>query len=900
MKLKTDTTEGNEAIGLSIDFSNGDTGSEIIIENNQLLSSKNGLLKYDGFIAGVTARVLIDSGASNNFIDESFANQHNIETELISRHNASRVKLANGEVVRIHKKTKVLHVDIINHRSSTEFIVMKLNGYDAILGMPWLITENPKIDWLKKEVLFEGNKTTEVIAPKSEQVSKVQNVHLINEYNGETKLLSDSTDSIYLGYVKFLDEPPCIGTKCFSLDSSNEKTASSVFSTSTDADAARVVEEYKDVFPEELPEGLPPKRNIDHRIIIEKGQKPPSRTPYRMSPKELEELKKQLDELLQKGFIRPSQSPFGAPVLFVKKKSGEMRLCVDYRALNAITVKNRYPLPRVEDLIDQLKGAKIFSKIDLRSGYHQIRIDKDDVHKTAFRTRYGHFEFMVLPFGLTNAPATFMDLMQQLFHQHLDRFVIIYLDDILVYSKSIENHHKHLRIVLNTLRKNRLYAKLSKCCLYQDSVSFLGHVVSSKGVEMEQEKIKAIQEWPTPKTVKDIKSFLGLAGFYRRFIRNFSKISAPMTALLKKDVKFDWSEKHETAFQELKHAITNAPILANPDPNFPFTVITDSSGFAIGAALCQDDGKGSRPIAYMSKKLLPAEMNYPTHERELLAIICALKEWRHYLFGSHFTVLTDHRPLQYLNSQPNLSARQTRWSEFLQQFDFTIQYQQGKSNVVADALSRRSDHKDQNSNEENMAISEVKVDNLIEKIKQSYEYDEQCIQLLKKEDERSKQGVKLDCNGLLYKEMKLYHEPTKSFILSELHDSPLSGHIGTAKTIELVKRQFYWPNMDKEIKNYVQSCIKCQSNKASNRHSQGLLQALPVPQEPWEQVTMDLITQLPRTRRKNDAIVVFVDKLTKMTHLVPTHTYKCFRSTISTNILQRNYSITRFTKINCQ
>jgi len=277
----------------------------------------------------------------------------------------------------------------------------------------------------------------------------------------------------------------------------------------------------------------------------------------------------------------------------------------------------------------------------------------------------------------------------------------------------------------------------------------------------------------------------------------------------------------------------------------------------------------------MSKKLLPAEMNYPTHERELLAIVCALKEWRHYLFGNHFTVFTDHRPLQHIQNQPHLSARQTRWSEFLQQFDFTIEYQQGKSNVVADALSRRSDHKVEQS-EVNLTVAEIKVDDIESKIKKFYECDQVCVQLLKDSTERDKLNIKLDeANGLLYKDDRLYvpdHEPTKSFILSESHDSPLSGHVGTAKTIELVKRLFYWPKMDKEIKCYVQSCEKCQSNKASNRHPQGLLQTLPVPQEPWEQVTMDLITQLPNTKKKNDAIVVFVDKLTKMTHLVPTKT----------------------------
>jgi len=713
---KTNTTEGKKTKGLPVDRINGDTGT---IENNQLSSSKTGLLKYDGFIAGVNASILIDCGASNNFINEAFVNRHKIRTEPICRNDDSRVKLANGEIIRIQRKSSAVDIEVLNYRSSTEFIVMKLSGYDAILGMPWLITVNPNIDWRNRRVLFKSNRTKKVPAPQREQVSKVQSFHIMNESNGETKqdfapqreqvskvqyshlnndyngetkkqrqlMLSNcrnidklnsmnySTEKVevYLGFIRPLNEE-FSSTDCFSTELVNEKADSVALSP----DAAKLVKEYADVFPDELPDELPPKRNVDHRIIIEPGQKPPSRAPYRMSPKELEELKKQFDELLQKGLIKPSQSPFGAPVLFVKKKSGEMRLCVDYRALNEITVKNKYPLPRVEDLIDQLKGAKVFSKIDLRSGYHQIRIDEKDVEKTAFRTRYGHFEFLVLPFGLTNAPATFMDLMQQIFHENLDVFVIIYLDDILIYSKTMKEHHKHLRVVLDVLRKHKLYAKLSKCHLYQDKVSFLGHVVSAEGVEMEPEKVKAIRDWPVPKTQKDIRSFLGLAGFYRRFIKNFSKISAPMTALLKKDAHFEVGEKQELAFKELKAAISSAPILANPDPELPFTVVTDSSGFAIGAALCQNDGTGSRPVAFMSKKLLPAEMNYPTHERELLAIVCALKEWRHYLFGNHFTVLTDHRPLQHIQNQPHLSAGQTRWSEFLQQFDFTMSINKGR------------------------------------------------------------------------------------------------------------------------------------------------------------------------------------------------------------------------------
>lgn len=352
----------------------------------------------------------------------------------------------------------------------------------------------------------------------------------------------------------------------------------------------RILEDFKDVFPDKLPIGLPPQRDVDHEIILFPGVKPPSRAPYRMSVKELEELKKQLDENLKHGFIRPSRSPFGSPVLFVKKKDGSMRLCVDYRALNKITVKNKYPLPLISDLLDQLQGAKIFSKIDLRSGYHQIRIAENDISKTAFRTRYGHFEFLVLPFGLTNAPATFMHLIQKIFHSYLDRFVVVYLDDILVYSRSRDEHEEHLRTVLQVLRENKLYAKLNKCAFYRTEIEFLGHVISADGVYMEKNKMQDIKGWPQPKSVHEVRSFLGLAGFYRKFIKNFSQISSAMTDLLKKDSKFKWTERHQEAFESLKKAVSSAPVLIIPDPKLPFVVSTDASGYAIGATLSQDQG----------------------------------------------------------------------------------------------------------------------------------------------------------------------------------------------------------------------------------------------------------------------------------------------------------------------
>ena len=480
-----------------------------------------------------------------------------------------------------------------------------------------------------------------------------------------------------------------------------------------------IVHEYRDVFPDDLPHHLPPRRDVDHRIELLPGSTPPSRSAYRLSSTEMDELKKQLQELTEQGFIQPSKSPYGAPVLFVKKKDGTMRMCIDYRALNKITIKNRYPLPRIDELLDRLHGARYFSKFDLRSGYYQVRIHPDDVNKTAFRTRYGHYEFLVMPFGLTNAPATFMHLMQSIFRPYLDSFVIVFLDDILVYSKTETDHAKHVRLVLDRLREHKLYAKLSKCEFFKQSIDFLGHVISHAGLDMEPTKVKAVQDWPAPKSVTELRSFLGLAGYYRKFVRHFSHICSPLTELLHKDTSWTWTQQHQTAFDNLKRAVSTAPTLALPDETLPFVIRTDASGFAVGGELLQNQGHGLQPIAYMSKKMLPAEKNYPVHEQELLAIIVALREWRHYIYGKEFKVITDHQSLRYLQTQPNLSQRQMRWVEFLQQFQpFPIEYQPGKGNVVADALSRRADHA-----LTALYSSSISTDDLLSTIKAGYQQD---------------------------------------------------------------------------------------------------------------------------------------------------------------------------------
>ncbi|GMH05046.1 hypothetical protein Nepgr_006886 [Nepenthes gracilis] len=345
-----------------------------------------------------------------------------------------------------------------------------------------------------------------------------------------------------------------------------------------------------------------------------------------------------------------------------------MRLCVDYRELNKITTKNKYPLPRINDLLDQLQGACVFLKIDLRSGYHQLRIRKEDIAKTAFWTRYGYYEFVVMPFRLTNAPAVFMDLMNRIFNHTLGKFVIVFINDILVYSKSHEEHEVHLRTTLQILREHQLFAKLKKCEFWLEEVGFLGHVISKEGIFVDPKKVEAVVNWNRPTSVTEVRSFLGLAGYYRRFVENFSQIALPLTQLTKKDARFEWTKDCEESFQTLKDRLTSAPVLTIPNESGELIVYCDASKIGLGCVLMQH----GRIIAYGSRQLKDHEKNYPTHDLELAAVVFALKIWRHYLYGERFLVYSDHKSLKYLFSQNELKMRQRRWIEFLKDYDCEI------------------------------------------------------------------------------------------------------------------------------------------------------------------------------------------------------------------------------------
>ncbi|GBG66570.1 hypothetical protein CBR_g64842 [Chara braunii] len=609
--------------------------------------------------------------------------------------------------------------------------------------------------------------------------------------------------------------------------------------------------------------------NRGSEIEIIEGSAPPKGCVYRMGQGELEELRRQIDDMIDRGWIRPSESEFGAPVLFVPKKGDKLRMCIGYHGLSRITRKNAYPLPRIDDLLDAAGGCKVFSKIDLKSGYHQIEVDPSDQHKTAFKTRDGLYEFIVMPFGLTNAPATFQSLMDKVLRHQLNRFVVVYFDDILIFSKSMEEHVKHLEEVLQVLKDDQLHLNLEKSEFGRDSVIYLGHRLSASGLEPEATKVEVIRNWPQPANVRELRSLLGLASYYRKFVPKFSVIAHPLSRLTSKNVAYAWCEKCETAFQALKEVLVSPPVLRIADPNLTFVVTTDASQFGIGAVLQQDDGDGLRPLKYYSKRMPSHKVATSTYMRELYALREAFTHWKHYLLGRHFKVYSDHQTLQWIKTQTDLSPTLTRWLHDIDVFNFELKHKKGCYNRVADALSRHPQYL--TCLVDSYDLRRKLKEDLVEHTAKDPDLTPILEQL--KADPNSQPDFH-ECEGLVFRRYGKFdhlcvpnHAPLRTHFLDLAHGR--SGHFGFEKTYGSLLQQFDWPGIKGSAQKFIVECKVCQRIKVHRHKPYGLLRPLPIPNGPGESISIDFTNMGKVSEAGNSQVMVTVDRFSKFLNLIP-------------------------------
>ena len=620
-------------------------------------------------------------------------------------------------------------------------------------------------------------------------------------------------------------------------------------------------------------------KECPHQIELT-GDPPPPARPYRVPQAQEAALREQLDKLLEANIIRPSSSPFQSPVVLVKKRDNSLRLCVDYRKLNKVSRNLIFPLPLIQDTLDRLGKSKLYSVLDLNQGFFQLQIHDDDIPKTAFTTPLGNFEFLRLPMGLKSSPASFQRAMNSIFSDILQSQLLVYLDDLIIHSCDFDQHLERLRNVLARLQFYNLKIKPKKCKFAQEKTEYLGHIISSDGIEPDKANIEKVANYPVPKTIKNVRAFLGIAGFYRRHIKDFAKIAAPLHGLIRKDNRFCWRTEHQNAFETLKNALITYPILAFPDFDKPFLLSTDASDVAIGAVLSQPYENGDRPVAYGSRVLNAAEKKYSCVERELLAIVHFLKTFRHFLWGRKFTIYTDHKPLQYLINHKDPSSRLMRWNLTMQDYDFEIKYCPGTKNGHADAMSRIT-HVTicATTRQQNPQLTEEQ-----ERTREKQEADPLYAALIAKlkgqalpahMSPENRKFVRQHWEEfrlrkqLLYKLLPLGNlalcltPDTAKQVWKEAHESLMGGHLATEKTLSKIQPKYFWRKMKENIEEWTKACNLCETRKVPHQYTRVPLQSLPIPAVPFTFCGVDFLGPLPETHLGNRHILLFTDYTSK-------------------------------------
>ena len=806
----------------------------VIFEVRKVKGRKETYVEAD--VNGQQTRALIDSGCTISAIDADYAKERGFAleplTEAIPVRNADGSMNTGGTIT--HSVTVSLTID--DHTEDIRLLVTKLTT-PIFLGHDWLQKHNPRVDWRKGELRFEDCNCA------LEAIERIGMIRVDKWLELREERIRGVAQDIAIEQNKLR----------------GEKTFEDV-----------VPEHYwdfRDVFEEKNFEALPPRRSCDHVIELLPNAKPYCGKAYRMTHEEEQALEEFLEENLKTGRIRPSKSPWGAPFFFIKKKDGKLRPVQDYRQLNAQTKKNAYPLPLIGELLDKLRTARYYTKLDIRWGYNNIRIAEGDEEKAAFMTTRGLFEPTVMFFGLCNAPATFQAFMNEgLKDQIAKGDTGAYLDDIIIFNSTLKEHRSSVREVLQRLREMGVTCKPSKCEFETSETEYVGHIVGHNSVAMDPAKVKGVVEWPPPRNKTELRAFLGFANFYRRFIEGFAHTATPLNKLTGKST-WEWTEQCEEAFISIKRKITSAPILIMPDRSKPFRVETDASQYATGGVLTQQIDGFWKPVAFISQSLNDAERRYAIYDRELLAIIRALKEWRHFLVGPHFEILTDHKNLEYFKSAQTLNARQARWYIYLQDFDYKLVYTPGKRMHVSDPLSRRADHITDTVEDKITMIPSQRI---------AYLGTEAINDLIQRHAGQIDPAVRraaltgnkdysiAEDGAILRRGCKVI--PSIAHVIAEVirahHDTETAGHPGVKNTTERIQRSYWWPTINTDVERYVKGCQICQATKIDNTKRRAPLHPNPVPQESWEFVSVDMITGLEDDNDYN-AIIVFVDMKTK-------------------------------------